>query len=300
MAEISVVSRSGKSLGKFNVTAQTTVADFKTLFAKQNSKYYPSRQWFTYDKDGSESVKVNDSDKKLIQDYGLKTGATLVFKDLGPQVSWTTVFLTEYFGPIVIHALMYFVPSLFYSQPVTERHIVQKIGFACVILHYVKRELETVFVHRFSNDTMPLMNIFKNSFHYWVLSGALIAYFLYHPLYTASLPMPVVYFFVGVFIIAEFGNLHAHLILKNLRPPGTKVRAIPRGQLFELVSCANYTWELLAWLAFACLSQTLTSFVFFAVSAGQIWLWSVKKHRRYLQEFDDYPRRRKILVPYLA
>ncbi len=58
--------------------------------------------------------------------------------------------------------------------------------------------------------------------------------------------------------MAEFGNFHAHVILKNLRPAGTKARGIPRGQLFELVSCANYTWELLAWLAFSIFTQTFT------------------------------------------
>jgi hypothetical protein len=45
-----------------------------------------------------------------------------------------------------------------------------RLALALVVLHYLKREVETVFVHRFSNGTMPLFNIFKNSTHYWYVS----------------------------------------------------------------------------------------------------------------------------------
>ena len=52
----------------------------------------------------------------------------------------------------------------------------QYAALAMVLVHFLKREWETVFVHRFSHGTMPLSNLFKNSFHYWVLSGVLLAY----------------------------------------------------------------------------------------------------------------------------
>ena len=49
------------------------------------------------------------------------------------------------------------------------------------VLHFLKREYETIFVHRFSSETMPIMNLPKNCAHYWIFSGVLLAYFTYQP-----------------------------------------------------------------------------------------------------------------------
>ena len=46
---------------------------------------------------------------------------------------------------------------------------------------------------------------------------------------------------------AELSNLKTHLTLRNLRPAGTKTRAIPYGYGFNLVSCPNYLFEIIAW-----------------------------------------------------
>ena len=68
---------------------------------------------------GIERQRLTTEDKRVVNDdrslteEGLKTGDTLYLKDLGPQIAWRTVFLTEYAGPLFIQPLIYYVaPSI--------------------------------------------------------------------------------------------------------------------------------------------------------------------------------------------
>ena len=170
-----------------------------------------------------------------------------------------------------------------------------------LIGHYTKRELETLFVHRFSLATMPFFNIFKNSFHYWVLNGLGIMYFLLHPQYTAPdwQTEEITYAMFGVFWLFEFLNFMCHVTLRNLRKPGTTERNIPNGWGFGFVSCANYFWESLCWITFSLTTQVLGAYLFTAVSFGQMTIWALKKHKRYKEDFPDYPKGRKSIVPFI-
>lgn len=130
---------------------------------------------------------------------------------------------------------------------------------------------------------MPILNIFKNCGHYWGLSGLLIAIPLYGPWNGATAVANTVrandtYINVCTAIWAvstvarspieelladsrssseqfgQFSNLLTHLNLRSLRPAGTKTRAIPRGYGFDLVSCPNYFFETIVWVAFSALT----------------------------------------------
>ena len=54
---------------------------------------------------------------------------------------------------------------------------------------------------------------------------------------------------------AEISNFHSHMVLRGLRPKGTTQRGIPRGYGFDLVSCPNYLFDLLSWLAIAVMTS---------------------------------------------
>jgi very-long-chain enoyl-CoA reductase len=166
-----------------------------------------------------------------------------------------------------------------------------------VLGHYTKRELETLFVHRFSSDTMPLSNIFKNSLHYWIIFGVCNMCWFLAPSEQESRTKDLIC--AGLFTLFEFLNFMTHKVLKDLRKPGTTERGIPRGWGFDQVSCANYLWEASAWTSFAVMAKIWGGWFFLAVSAGQMLLWALKKHKKLKEEFPNYPKNRKAMFPYL-
>ncbi|CAF4626643.1 unnamed protein product, partial [Rotaria sp. Silwood2] len=251
---------------------------------------YPDRQSYRTEPTGK-SVKDTQKLSELNVD---KTGK-IYFKDLGPQIGWSTVFIAEYAGPLLIYLLFYIRPSFIYGSlaGLKPMHFAAHLGAACWKFHYAKRVLETLFVHRFSHSTMPLFNLFKNCSYYWGFT-ALVSYFVNHPKYTPpSFGYAQIYLGLAIFILNEIGNLSIHLLLLDLRPAGTNQRRIPYPNknpltnLFHLVSCPNYTYEIGPWLAFSSMTQTLTALLFTFAGAIQMTIWAKQKHRAYKKEFAD-------------
>jgi len=300
MVKLQVQSRGSKRvLADFDISEKTSVLDFKKQYAKKFPKYYPERQRFTLATTNAPLV-----DGKVLADYQLKDGDVLLFKDLGTQIGYRTTFVIEYLGPLLLYPVFYFFKDYIYSDQTRPIQFAQQVALACWTLHYAKRILESILVHRFSHGTMPLFpNLPRNCGHYWA-AGLYISYFVNHPLFTSP-PIERVYLGLGIFLVAELGNLITHVMLRNLRPEGSKERKIPRGFLFNYVSCPNYTFEVLAWVGFSILTQSVASVLFLVMGAGQMWFWAVDKHKRYKKDFDgkegrpQYPRGRKVMFPFL-
>ncbi|KAL9951670.1 hypothetical protein ACROYT_G044388 [Oculina patagonica] len=285
-----------------DLAPSSTISDVKEEYHKKFPKSYPERQSFRLEPRGK-ALK----DDETLESLEVNNGGKLYYKDLGPQISWTTVFLTEYAGPLIVYLLLYIRPAIIYGTDAASKPYapVVHIAAACWSGHYMKRLLETLFVHRFSKATMPLFNIFKNSGYYWGY-GVLVGYFVNHPLYTPPMYGDAqIYAGLAMFLFNEYGNFVIHCALRDLRPKGSKERKIPyptshpMTQLFRFVSCPNYTYEVGAWLSFAVMTQTFSVVLFVLAGFYQMSVWAIGKHRNYRREFKDYPKGRKAIVPFL-
>lgn len=259
---------------------------------------------------GKKAPELALKDNQKIGDFSPEL---VLVKDLGPQISWRLVYFIEYLCPLVINPIIFLFPKYIYGQSFTHT-AEQTLVFGLVMLHFLKREFETLLVHKFSLATMPLKNLFRNSLYYGIFSGLNLAYFTYAPpsfaysnnlfkkflfgkiLDTPEWAVPVL---GGLWLFAELSNFYCHQTLANLRPAGSTKRFIPYGYGFNLVSCPNYFFETLGWVAVSLITQNWAAYIFTIVGTLQMFQWAVQRHKRYHREFKNYPKNRKIYFPFL-
>ncbi|RMF24762.1 MAG: DUF1295 domain-containing protein [Deltaproteobacteria bacterium] len=104
---------------------------------------------------------------------------------------------------------------------------------------------------------------------------------------------------VAVFASGFAINRWADRVLRNLRGPGESGYKIPRGGLYEWVSCPNFLGEILTWVGWAIASWSLAGLSFALMTAANLIPRARQHHRWYLERFPDYPKRRRAIVPCL-
>jgi len=236
---------------------------------------------------------------KTLKSFNLNTGDTIYFKDLGMQLTMRQLYIIEYFGPLLLYIVTYLRPPFFYNET---RDITyeQNIALFCWCFHYIKRILESAFVHIFSSEYIGISFLVKNASYYWGF-GLFIGYFINHPLFAPIQNPGIFYAGLALFLLSEFANGWIHWTLSTLRPKGSKEKVIPTGFLYTItgVSFPNYFFESLAWLGWNMMFFSVAGVLFFFAGTAQMLVWALKKHQRYVTDFKkEYPKR-KAMIPFI-
>lgn len=138
---VKVSKKATKDYGELSQADAATVADLKLAF-ENAARLRRYRQGFKLADADCKLVALND-DKKTLSSYGVKSGAKLQVKDLGPQIGDRTVLLLECLGPLLL--------ALFYAAFVYDTDTASKpqghtawLGVVACSAHFLKREFETV------------------------------------------------------------------------------------------------------------------------------------------------------------
>ncbi len=216
----------------------------------------------------------------------------------GPKISarlgW---FIMELPSPVVMFIL--------FLNGTAEKNVVHYLFLLLWELHYINRTF--IFPFRIRGDrkqmtlTVVLMAIFFN-----IINGYLNGTYLFSLADRYTLRWLVgPRFIIGIliFITGFVINQVSDSILRNLRSTmenggnSRKRYLIPRGFLFERISCPNYFGEIIEWLGWAVLTWSHSGFAFFIWTAANLLPRALSHHRWYRQHFSTYPQKRSAVIP---
>jgi protein-S-isoprenylcysteine O-methyltransferase Ste14 len=135
-----------------------------------------------------------------------------------------------------------------------------------------------------------VMNGYLNGRHLGVFSSGYDVSWLWDPRFVTG----AVIFATG-FVI----NVHSDEILLRMRRRKPGEYSIPRGGMFEVVSCPNYLGEILEWTGWAIATWSLPGLAFALWTAANLIPRAHTNHAWYRKTYPDYPGRRKALIPFI-
>ena len=173
--------------------------------------------------------------------------------------------------------------------------------FGLWMVHYFNRSIIYPLRQRDHQKKMPILIMFF-AILFNFMNGFLNGYFLcnYAEIYQTDWHLQAnSWIGMVVFISGMIINIQSDNLLLNLRKPGEKGYKIPQGGLFSLVSCPNLLGEIMEWVGFALLTWSMPAFSFALWTFANLGPRAVAHHRWYLQKFEQYPKNRKALIPFV-
>lgn len=175
------------------------------------------------------------------------------------------------------------------------------VFFALWVAHYVNRSLIFPWRTHTRGKTIPLaivgsaaafnvVNAGLNGLYFGWFGAVYPAEWLGDPRFIAGL---------AIFVAGAGINLWSDNRLIGLRADGGQGYAVPRGGLFEIVSCPNHFGEIVQWSGFALMCWNLPALSFAVWTAANLIPRALSHHAWYRRTFPDYPATRRAVIPAL-
>ncbi len=211
-------------------------------------------------------------------------------------------------GPLINNKLGWFIMEFFLLIVLfyfiitgeNEQSIVNWIIIGLISAHYLNRSLIFPLRIKTKGKKMPVVIVIM-ALGFNLSNGFLFGYYLGNfKVYTIDwLSSPE--FITGsiIFIAGAVINKHSDTVLISLRKPNETSYKIPQGGLFKYISCPNLFGEVIEWLGFAILTWSLPGLAFFIWTFANLVPRAIAHHKWYLNHFENYPKKRKAVFPYL-
>jgi hypothetical protein len=174
------------------------------------------------------------------------------------------------------------------------------IFFALWVAHYTNRSLIFPWRTQTGGKSIPVL-IVAWAILFNIVNGTLNGIELGSRIVYPDAWLSDVRFLSGllVFLTGAAINLWADNRLIGMRSGNATGYSIPRGGLFDLVSCPNLLGEVVQWSGFALMCWNLPALSFAVWTASNLIPRALSHHAWYRVRFADYPRARRAVIPFL-
>ena len=185
-------------------------------------------------------------------------------------------------------------PLIYFT--ITEEINLNVVFIVLWIIHYFNRTVIYPLRIKTKGKKIPIA-IVASAFFFNMVNGILNGYFLTLLQFDS---ISELYLILGliIFIIGFYINISSDNLLIKLRT-NQKGYVIPNGKLFNYVSCPNFFGEIIEWLGFAIMTLNPGSLSFLIWTICNLIPRSKAHHKWYIENFENYPKKRKAVIPYL-
>lgn len=199
-------------------------------------------------------------------------------------------------GWIIMELPALLICPSFYVLNTTNLFTLNSVFIILWITHYFNRTVLYPLKIKTKGKKMPLV-IALSAIFFNIINGFINGYFLsvtnYEKINLIHFSFGILFFFSGLIINIKSDNALIRLRKQN----ETNKYVIPRGGLFEYVSCPNFFGELIEWFGFALMTMNIGSLSFFIWTFINLVPRALSHHKWYHHKFSDYPKERKAIIP---
>lgn len=179
-----------------------------------------------------------------------------------------------------------------------EKDLLSWILIGMWAFHYINRVLVFPFRLKTKGKKMPLLIAFSAVF-FNLMNGFVNGYYIGFVKGESRVVSSILVILgILVFLIGFIINNMADTKLIALRKQGDGYQ-IPKGWLFERISCPNHFGEIIEWIGFAITARSLPALSFAIWTFCNLAPRAKNHHSWYHEYFKDYPKNRKIVIPFV-
>ena len=164
-------------------------------------------------------------------------------------------------------------------------------------IHYFNRVIIFPLRIKTKGKKMPI-SIALSAFFFNIFNGCFNGYYVGFIMDQGSIYNYNVLIGLIIFICGMMINISSDNTLISLRKNSEGYK-IPHGNFFNFVSCPNYMGEIIEWIGFSVIAMSLPALSFTLWTFFNLVPRALNHHDWYLENFDNYPKNRKAVIPYI-